>query len=88
VTHSLEPAGFLSERVSAQAIWRWRLLDTAGAEVSAEQTAPGGSPRFTSQGDAETWIGEVWRELLEEGVEAVTLLEGDREVYGPMGLRA
>ena len=88
MTHSLEPAGFLSERASAQAVWHWRLLDTSGAEVAAETTAPGGGPRFTSQGDAETWIGEVWQDLLEEGVDAVTLLEGDREVYGPMSLRA
>lgn len=88
MTHSMEPSGFLSERSSSQALWRWRLLDADGAEVTAEETAPGGGPRFTSQGDAETWVGEVWRELLEEGVDSVTLLEGDREVYGPMSLHA
>ena len=38
------------------------------------------------QGDAETWLGENWRELLSAGVHQVTLLDGDREVYGPMGL--
>jgi hypothetical protein len=46
----------------------------------------GGPPRFTSQGDAESWVGECWRELLEDGVDSVVLLEGDREVYGPMSL--
>jgi hypothetical protein len=30
MTHSLEPSGFLPERMSAQAIWRWRLLEAAG----------------------------------------------------------
>jgi hypothetical protein len=30
----------------------------------------------------------VWRELADEGVDAVVLLEHDREVYGPMSLRA
>jgi hypothetical protein len=30
----------------------------------------------------------VWRELLEDGVDAVTLLEGDRVVYGPMSLHS
>ena len=42
---------------------------------------------FPSQSDAESWVGEVWRDLLEDGVDAVTLFEGDREVYGPMSLR-
>jgi hypothetical protein len=41
---------------------------------------------FPSQADAESWVGENWRELLAAGVAQVTLLEGDREVYGPMGL--
>lgn len=40
------------------------------------------------QGDAESYIGEFWRELLQNGVDAVTLMEGDRVVYGPMKLSA
>jgi hypothetical protein len=63
--------------------WTWRYLGADGQEV-AQSTA---SPRFPAQADAETWIGEVWHDLFAEGVEAVTLLEGDREVYGPMSLR-
>jgi hypothetical protein len=45
------------------------------------------SDSFPSQGDAETWIGETWRDLLNVGVTQVTLLDGGRKVYGPMGLR-
>ena len=86
MTHSTEPSGFLGERPSPGAVWHWRLLGPGGAEVSAEDAGLGRGPRFTSQGDAESWIGESWRELLDEGVDAVTLLEGDREVYGPMSL--
>lgn len=41
---------------------------------------------FPCQGDAESWIGESWGALREQGVDQVTLLEGDREVYGPMSL--
>ena len=38
---------------------------------------------------AQSWIGEVGRDLVEDGVHAqVTLFEGDREVYGPMSLHA
>ena len=31
-------------------------------------------------------MGEAWQELLADGVDAVSLLEGDRVVYGPMSL--
>jgi hypothetical protein len=44
------------------------------------------APTFSSQADAESWIGEEWEQLLKAGVDAVTLLEDDREVYGPMSL--
>jgi hypothetical protein len=43
---------------------------------------------FSSQSDAETWIGEVWRELADAGVDQVVLLDSGREVYGPMSLEA
>jgi hypothetical protein len=55
----------------------------------------GGAPRegapepgsFPSQADAESFIGESWRELLDAGVEQVSLFEADRKIYGPMSLR-
>lgn len=62
--------------------WWWQLLDADGAVVEPE----GGRQEFPSQADAESWVGEVWPDLAEEGVRAVTLFEGDREVYGPMSL--
>jgi hypothetical protein len=89
MTHAMEPTGFSSERAGTSAAWRWRMLDASGAEVPQEALAEGPAardPGFASQGDAETWIGEAWRDLVEAGVDAVTLLEGDREVYGPMSL--
>ena len=87
MTHSMEPSGYLSERTSSQATWRWQLLDAAGADVSAEHDPSGRELRFPSQGDAETWIGEAWRHLQDAGVDSVVLLDGDREVYGPMSLQ-
>ena len=33
-------------------------------------------------------MGEIWSDLAELGVAAVTLLEADRVVYGPMSLSA
>ncbi len=65
--------------------WTWRYEKTDGAVVSS-----GDLPEaiFASQGDAESWLGENWRGLLEAGVDQVTLLEADRKEYGPMSLHA
>lgn len=62
--------------------WTWRYLDESG-EALPEPT----SPTFPAQADAESWVGEEWPALADMGIAAVTLLEGDREVYGPMSLR-
>ncbi len=64
--------------------WTWRYEDSTGAQVSPPQATP--SPEFPNQADAESWIGETWRELLDAGVAQVSLFEDDREVYGAMGL--
>jgi hypothetical protein len=44
------------------------------------------SPPHASQADAESWLGENFRELAEAGVAQVTLLDAGSEVYGPMSL--
>ena len=41
---------------------------------------------FPTQGEAETWLGEFYPDLVRGGVHAVSLYEADRLVYGPMGL--
>ena len=72
---------------SARMSWYWRLEDPSGAEL--DPAAVGVEvPRSDNQGDAESWLGENWRDLLERGVATVTLLDGEQEVYGPMGLAA
>jgi hypothetical protein len=70
----------------AERPWWWRLEDAAGAEVEVEGELA--DQRFASQADAESWVGEFWAELAEEGVDGVTLFEIDRQVYGPMSLHA
>ncbi|GAA0414980.1 hypothetical protein Acor_09020 [Acrocarpospora corrugata] len=64
--------------------WRWRYENANGGEVTDHPL-----PRevFTSQADAESWLGEIWRDLLESGVEQVSLLEDDRTEYTGMSLR-
>jgi hypothetical protein len=69
--------------------FHWRYEDAAGSELSADVLPPEASTEsFPAQGDAESWIGETWRDLLAGGVDAVSLLEDERVVYGPMSLRA
>ena len=64
--------------------WTWRYEDAGGGAVEPAE-APAGEP-FPTQSDAETWLGESWRKLLEAGVDQVTLLEEGRAEYGPMSL--
>lgn len=64
--------------------WTWRYEAADGTTVSPRATLVGET--FPSQSDAESWLGENWRPLLDGGVARVTLLEDAREVYGPMSL--
>jgi hypothetical protein len=61
--------------------WTWRLESVDGKELTEPV-----SPAYGNQSDAESWLGEQWRELAEAGVAQVTLLEADTEIYGPMSL--
>jgi hypothetical protein len=80
-----QPATF-RKPTATERPWWWRLEDSDGNEV--EVSGELAEQRFASQADAESWVGEIWSELAEEGVEAVTLYELERRVYGPMSLRA
>lgn len=68
--------------------WHWRYEDESGAPASYAGSGGDAVERFPSQSDAESWLGENWRTLLENGVHQVTLLEDGRAVYGPMSLDA
>lgn len=61
--------------------WTWTFENSAGEQV-------GRSEEFESRGDAESWVGEAFGELLEKGIDQVRLFDGDTEVYGPMSLHA
>jgi hypothetical protein len=65
--------------------WSWR-YEAADGETVTPAEAPRGDG-FPTQSDAETWLGENWRELLSAGVEQVSLLDGDSVVYAGMSLR-
>lgn len=61
--------------------YRWRCADAHGNDVPGVDDR-----RFAEQTDAESWLSEHWRELADAGVDQVTLLHGEAEVYGPMSL--
>ncbi|MDQ1250437.1 MAG: hypothetical protein QG597_4816 [Actinomycetota bacterium] len=63
--------------------WRYEHVD---GSVIVNLPASATGEQFPSQSDAENWIGENWRDLLSDGVDAVTLLAEDAVVYGPMSL--
>ncbi len=65
--------------------WTWRLEDPDGATIDPA-TLGVEVPPSDNQGDAESWLGENWRDLLGRGVATVSLFDGDRKAYGPMGL--
>ncbi|MFN2536825.1 MAG: hypothetical protein ABR549_01565 [Mycobacteriales bacterium] len=67
--------------------WTWRYEGPDGSPVEAGPEAPV-QPDFPTQSDAESWVGEVWRELLAAGISAVSLYDGDHKTYGPMSLEA
>lgn len=79
-----EQSNFPSHPTSSGTPWWWQRLNASGGVLEPS----GGRQEFPTRGDAESWLGESWTELLEEGVASVTLFEGEREVYGPMSLEA
>ena len=61
--------------------WTWA-LETSTGEVT------GRSEVFESRSEAESWVGETFGYLLEQGVDQVRLFDGEAEIYGPMSLHA
>jgi hypothetical protein len=59
--------------------WTWRYESAAGEQVSPAE-APAIEP-FSTRSDAESWLGENYRELLSAGVDQVTLLQDGTASY-------
>ena len=58
--------------------FKWKLRGPGGEELRETEA-------FSSQADAEAWMGAHWSGLLDEGAETV-LLVGDGETLYEMGL--
>jgi len=79
-------SGFRLDRVTSMTDeWTWTYLDADGQPMTDETLVANG---FPSQSEAESWLGEQWRELSGVGVDSVTLAHEGAVVYGPMSLRA
>lgn len=65
--------------------WFWTMEDEAGAPVQVSEEYA--DQRFDAKAEAEAWVGEVFADLLDEGVDRVTLHEGERRDYS-MSLHA
>lgn len=77
----------MTSPMTSPVTWTWRLHDPTGADLDPAEVGVQVSVE-DAQAEAESWLGEHWRELLERGVATVTLVRGDTVVYGPMGLAA
>lgn len=62
--------------------WSWRFENDEGEAVEVDEPV---SELFPSRGDAESWLGENWREIRDAGVAQVTLLGGE-EIHYTMSL--
>lgn len=62
--------------------WAWQLEDADGVALDRPL-----SPVFTTQFDAEEWLGEHWRELARQSVVTVRLLHDGAQATAPIALR-
>jgi hypothetical protein len=62
--------------------WTWQLEKEDGTVVTGREP----KETWSSQGDAENWLGEHWPSLVKAGIDQVTLMEDGRVEYGPMSL--
>jgi len=67
--------------------WRW-VPDQQPTDEPGSEAGVGLDRGFPTQGEAESWLGEFYPDLLDAGVGSVTLYEEDRLIYGPMRLQA
>ncbi len=65
--------------------WSWQYFDNDDIVIDSP-VEPCVTSAFPRQSDAEAFVSDTWRDLRAAGISAVTLLDGDRVVYGPMSL--
>lgn len=65
----------------------WQADLRPGSDTLPDELAGAGiGRRFDEQAHAEAWLAATYEDLADLGVEAVSLFDEDRLVYGPMRL--
>ena len=65
--------------------WTWR-YERADGSICPDPSLPDLPSGFAVQVEAETWLGDSWKQLLDAGVDAVSLFAHGNLEYGPMSL--
>ena len=68
--------------MTAGPVWVWELLD--GSDQMLDRRL---DPIFSNRFDAESWLGESWRQLAEQGVVAARLTHNGQAVAPAIPLR-
>ena len=55
--------------------WTWQFEDAENRPVDGPNEA------FSSQSDAESWLGQMWRDLVASGAATAVLVEDSRTEY-------
>ncbi|MFY9332116.1 MAG: hypothetical protein WAO41_10620 [Candidatus Nanopelagicales bacterium] len=71
--------------MSADKAWTWR-YERADGSICPDPSLPDLPSGFAVQVEAETWLGDSWKQLLDAGVDAVSLFAHGNLEYGPMSL--
>ena len=69
--------------------WYWEAELAAGSEATPDDLKGAGiGQHFDDQAEAEAWLTAMYPDLVDLGVDSVSLFEEERLVYGPMSLSA
>ncbi|PZS07414.1 MAG: hypothetical protein DLM55_10915 [Acidimicrobiales bacterium] len=61
--------------------WSWHFYNDAHKHIMPQLESQDAKQAFSSQSDAETWLGEYWRQLRAANVVEVELTEDDQTKY-------
>lgn len=61
--------------------WSWHFYNDVHERIMPQLESQEAKQAFSSQSDAETWLGEYWRQLRATNVVEVELTEDDQARY-------
>jgi hypothetical protein len=61
-------------------VWTWHLVNAQGGPVSLDEDDGDATPASASRFEAERWLGEHWRSLVDAGATRALLSHGSQAV--------